>query len=90
MAYDSADTARLEQALASSLPEVKVCGGKYGVDLRTLKQRNLVTGFMRNVRRTENTPQSGQKKVALFKSGYAICVIPNECRYLQRDDSLVQ
>ena len=63
--YDTSDTERLEKALASGLAEVKVCGGKYGVDFRTLKQRNLVTGFERNVRRTERAPQMGQKKVGL-------------------------
>jgi hypothetical protein len=65
VAYNASDTARLEQALASSRPKVKVCSGKYTVNLQTLKQRNLVTGFERNVRRTERTPQSVQKTVSL-------------------------
>jgi hypothetical protein len=58
VAYDTADTAKLEQALASRIQEVKVCGGKYEVDLRTMKQKNLMTGFLRNVRRTERVSQS--------------------------------
>ena len=57
-AYNAADTARLEQALASSLDKVKVCGNKCWVDLRTMKQRNYdpLAGFLRDVRRTELAP----------------------------------
>ncbi len=64
-AYDSVDTAKLEQALAKSIQGVEVFGGKYEVDLRSMEQRNRHTGFSRHVRRTVHVSQSLQTEVSL-------------------------
>ncbi len=53
MPYDGVDNAKLEQAMASSIQTVKVRGGKYSVNLQTMKQCNIETGYLRDVRRTE-------------------------------------